>query len=128
MHTSIPLRRSARRTIVLAIALAGFLNGIGVARAQTPDGDPNIDPVLPDPVLDNHLFPPAMATEGTGDPGPELNASPVSAQMLAGHGPGCGPTSPCAVNSPPLMVLPPMVRPKPTPVTGRSNAAGDLSR
>jgi hypothetical protein len=116
MHTAIPLRRGARRTIVLAMALAGFLNGIGVAHAQSSNADPNIDPVLPDPVPDGHLFPPAMATAGTGDPGTELHASPVSAPVLAGHGPGCGPLSPCAVNSPPLMTLRPVTPPKPEPV------------
>jgi hypothetical protein len=122
MHTAIPLRRGARRTIVLAMVLAGFLNGIGVAHAQSSNADPNIDPVLPDPVPDGHLFPPAMATAGTGDPGRESLSSPVSAQMLAGHGPGCGPTSPCAVNSPPLMTLRPVTPPKPAP--GQGHAGG----
>jgi hypothetical protein len=112
MRRSISLRRAARRTIVLAFALAGFLNGIGVARAQTPSPDPNIDPILPDPVPDGRLFPPAMATAATGDPGREAFSSPVSAQMLAGRGPGCLPTSPCAVNSPPLMTLAPVDRSK----------------
>jgi hypothetical protein len=124
MHKSIRLRRDGRRTIALAVALAGFLNGIGVARAADPNADPNIDPILPDPVTDGRLFPPAMATAGTGDPGPELRASPVSAEILAGHGPGCGPTSPCAVNSPPLMTLGPVVPPKAARASGKSGAGG----
>jgi hypothetical protein len=112
MHRSIRLRRGARRTVVLAFALAGFLNGIGVARAADQNADPNIDPILPDPVPDGRLFPPAMATAGTGNPGREAFSSPVSAKMLSGHGPGCVPTSPCAVNSPPLMALAPVDRSK----------------
>jgi hypothetical protein len=124
MHTSIHLRRRTRWTIVLAVALAGFLNGIGVAHAQNANTDPNIDPVLPDPVPDGHLFPPAMATAGTGDPGRESLSSPVSAEMLAGHGPGCVPTSPCAVNSPPLMTLAPVPRPKPAHAAGKARTDG----
>ena len=120
MRRSIPLRRGARRTIVLAVAVAGFLNGIGVARAQT--SDPNIDPILPDPVPDGHLFPAAMATAGTGDPGREFLSSPVSARMLAGYGQGCVPTSPCAVNSPPLMALRPVTPPKPAPGPAKTGA------
>lgn len=93
-----------------------------VARAQSDNADPNIDPILPDPVTDGHLFPPEMATATMGDAGPELFSSPISAKMLAGHGPGCGVTSPCAVNSSPLMTLRPIARPKSVPAP--SSAGG----
>jgi hypothetical protein len=69
--------------------------------------DPNIDPVLPDPVPNNAYFPPATATAGTADPGLALNRLPVSAAMLAGQGPDCTALSPCAVDSPPLEHLAP---------------------
>lgn len=107
------MRRSIhiRYGICLAVMLAVLMVGSAV-HAADPKTDPNIDPVLPDPVPDGHLFPPAMATSGTADPGREAFSSPVSAQMLAGHGPGCIPTSPCAVNSPPLMALAPVDRAK----------------
>jgi hypothetical protein len=49
--------------------------------------DPNIDPVLPDPKPNNAWFPPAAATAGSADPGPILNAMPVTAQELTGRGP-----------------------------------------
>lgn len=97
--------------LMILLALAGSI-GIGAARAQTANADPNIDPILPDPVPDGHLFPPAMATAGTGDPGRELRVSPVPAAMLAGRGRGCVSTSPCAVNSPPVMTLTPVDRSK----------------
>ena len=107
------MRRSihVRYGICLAVMLAVLMVG-SAARAQTANADPNIDPILPDPVPDGHLFPPAMATAGTGDPGREAFSSPVLAEMLAGPGPGCVPTSPCAVNSPPLMALAPVDRSK----------------
>ena len=69
--------------------------------------DPNIDPVLPDPVPNNATFPPGTATAGIADPGPALNHVPVSAAMLGGQGPDCTALSPCAVDSPPLERLPP---------------------
>lgn len=68
--------------------------------------DPNIDPVLPDPQPNNAYFPPGTATAGTADPGPALSHVPVSAAMLAGHGPDCTALSPCGVDSPPLDRLP----------------------
>ena len=72
--------------------------------------DLNVPPVLPDPVPDyTHLFPPAMATAGTADPGRALAHSPISAEMLAGRGPSCTPISPCAVDSPPMTQLGPVV-------------------
>jgi hypothetical protein len=105
-----------RSAACLVIVLAGLAGGPGAALAQTAKDDPNIDPILPDPVPDGHLFPPAMATAGTGDPGREFLSSPVSARMLAGHGPGCVPTSPCAVNSPPLTTLGPVAPANAAPV------------
>jgi hypothetical protein len=72
----------------------------GALAADKPD--PNLDPVLPDPVPNNAYFPPGTATAGSADPGPVLNTMPVSGAMLAGRGPGCTTLSPCAVNSPPL--------------------------
>ena len=97
-----------RNTACFVIGLTALMSDYGAAFAADPNYDPNIDPILPDPVTDSHQFPPAMATAGTGDPGPELNSSPVSAQMLAGSGVGCSPMSPCAVNSPPIETFTPV--------------------
>jgi len=84
----------------LALLAAGPLRA-----ADKPD--PNIDPVLPDPVPNNAYFPPATATDGTADPGPALYYVPLFAAMRKGQGPGCTVLSPCAVDSPPLERLPP---------------------
>lgn len=97
-----------RNTACFVIALTALMSAYGTAFAADPNDDPNIDPILPDPVTDSHQFPPAMATAGTGDPGPELYSSPVSPQMLAGRGAGCSPMSPCAVNSPPIETFTPV--------------------
>jgi hypothetical protein len=114
MEPSIRLRTTA----FLLMLLAGVMGGAALA------ADPNIDPVLPDPVPSGHPFPPAMATAGTGDPGPELHASPVSAAMLAGRGRGCDLTSPCAVNSPPLMIVAPVAPSKPAHAQDKTGAGG----
>jgi hypothetical protein len=114
MEPSIRLRTTA----FLLMLLAGLTGGDALA------ADPNIDPILPDPVPSGHPFPPAMATAGTGDPGPALHASPVSAAKLAGRGPSCDPTSPCAINSPPLMIVAPMAPSKPAHARGKTGAGG----
>jgi hypothetical protein len=68
----------------------------GSAFAQDSDRDPNIDPILPDPVPSPEHFPPAKVTSGTARPAPMLSSAVVSASILKGRGPGCTPASPCA--------------------------------
>ena len=93
---------------LLCVSFLIMAIGAGVVRAADKP-DPNIDPVLPDPVPNNAYFPPGTATAaaGTADPGPALRRVPVSAAMLAGQGPDCTVLSPCGVDSPPLERLPP---------------------
>lgn len=90
---------------LLCISFLMLAAATGAARAANKP-DPNIDPVLPDPQLNNAYFPPVSATAGTADPGPALRSLPLSATMLAGRGPGCTLLSPCAVDLPPLERLP----------------------
>lgn len=96
--------RAAKIPRILCVLFV-VLAAPGAYAADKPD--PNIDPVLPDPVPNNAYFPPGAATAGTADPGPALNRVPLSAAMLAGQGPDCTARSPCAVDSPPLERLPP---------------------
>jgi hypothetical protein len=101
-------RRNKKKHAGLGWA-AGLLM-LFAAPAGARAADLNVPPVLPDPVPDStHLFPPAMATAGTADPGRALAHSPVTAQMLAGQGSSCTPISPCAVDSPPVSQLGPVV-------------------
>jgi hypothetical protein len=97
--------RMSIRVVFLSLRLVTM--GAGTVHAADQP-DPNIDPVLPDPKPNNAYFPPATATAGSADPGPVLNAMPVTALELAGRGPGCTPLSPCAVDSPPLQHLVPV--------------------
>src|SRR6185437_14050786 len=97
------------RVLCLVMVLASA--GSAVAAPDAPD--PNIDPVLPDPRPNHAYFPPATATQGVADPGPSLEATPVSHAMLMGHGPGCSARNPCAVNSPPADHVAPAWPPAP---------------
>ncbi len=98
--------RASKFPRLLCVSFLAVSIGAGVARAADKP-DPNIDPVLPDPVPNNAHFPPGIATAGTADPGPALRRVPVSPAMLAGQGPDCTMLSPCGVDSPPLERLPP---------------------
>ena len=93
-----------RRLLCVSFLVLTASTGAALA-ADKPD--PNIDPVLPDPVPNNATFPPGVATAGTADPGPALYRLPMSAAMRTGQGAGCTVLSPCAVDSPPLEHLPP---------------------
>ena len=109
-------RRNKKKYAGLGIAFCSAILFAGMTSASAVDL--NAPPVLPDPVPEStHLFSPAMATAGTADPGRALAHSPISAEMLAGRGSSCTPISPCAVDSPPVSQLGPVVS---TPKLARS--------
>jgi hypothetical protein len=71
----------------LAISL-GASGRFSAVLAQDAN-DPASAFALSDPSLKNSpKWPPRMATSGTADAGPALSHSPVSAETLAGRGPG----------------------------------------
>src|ERR1700733_12268352 len=86
---------------IRVLCLVMVLASAGSAFAAPDEADPNIDPVLPDPKPNHAYYPPSTATQGVADPGPSLEATPVSNATLMGHGPGCSTLSPGAVDSPP---------------------------
>jgi hypothetical protein len=93
-----------RNSLQAACLALIFTAGYGPAWAQESDTENDTPAVFADhdPSLKNSpQYPSALTTAGAADPGPVLDQSHMTAAMLAGQGPGCTVTSPCAAVSPP---------------------------
>lgn len=104
------------RMLSLAFVMSVALCVCAKAQSARPNTDPTNGEAAPlknEWVNRNFKHTPSDATAEIADPGRALSYSAISADTLAGHGPGCSPLSPCAAVSPARSGSTPMRRAAP---------------